>query len=343
MDSPTAQIEAWILGHLADRLGLEPAEIDPHRPFAEYGLASLEGVNLVKELAGLLGRELPLTLAWEQPTAAALAAHLANEAPAAPRISAGQQPAPEGAVAIIGMGARFPGAPGLRAFWELLSAGGDAITEVPPERWPLDQFYDPDPTQPGKLASRWGGFVAGIDQFDAEFFGLPDHEAAHLDPRQRLICETAWEALEDAGIPPLSLAGSSTGVFVSTLSANYGSIIFNYYPETVRAATGTGNGDSVIANRLSYLLDLRGPSMAINTACSGALVALHLACQSLRAGESQLALAGGVNLLLKPDDTIFFTKTGALSPDGRCKVFDRAANGIVRSDGAGVVVLKPLE
>ena len=249
------------------------------------------------------------------------------------------QPEP---IAIVGLGCRFPGAPNPRAYWELLRSGGSGITTIPPDRWDADEFYDPDPARPGKMISRYGGFLERLDLFDAPFFGISPREAAQIDPRQRLIAEVAWEALEDAGVPPLSLAGTRTGVFMAALSANYSTAIFTHHLNIVDLYSGTGNGDSVLANRLSYFLDLRGPSMAIHTACSGGLVAIHLACQSLRTGESDLALAGGVSVILRPDDTVFFSKSGALSPDGRCRVFDTDANGTVRSEGAGVVVLKPL-
>ncbi|HEU4325211.1 MAG TPA: type I polyketide synthase [Roseiflexaceae bacterium] len=249
------------------------------------------------------------------------------------------QPEP---IAIVGLGCRLPGASNPRAYWELLCSGGSGITPIPPDRWDADEFYDPDPARPGKMVSRYGGFLERLDMFDAPFFGISPREAAHLDPRQRLIAEVAWEALEDAGVPPLSLAGSRTGVFVAALSDNYGTTIFANHLNIVDLYSGTGNGDSVLANRLSYFLDLRGPSVTINTACSGGLVAIHLACQSLLTGETDLALAGGVSVILRPDDTVFFSKSGALSPDGRCRVFDAGANGTVRSEGAGVVVLKPL-
>lgn len=245
-------------------------------------------------------------------------------------------------IAIIGLGCRFPGAPNVQAYWELLCNGASGITAIPDSRWNADEFYDSEPTAPGKMVSRWGGFLDGLELFDARFFGISPREAAQLDPRQRLIAEVAWESLEDAGVPPLSLAGSRTGVFMAALSANYGTTVFANHLDIVDIYSGTGNGDSVIANRLSYLLDLRGPSLTLHTACSGGLVAIHLACQSLRAGESDMALAGGVSVIARPDDTVFFSKSGALSPDGVCRVFDARANGTVRSEGAGVVVLKPL-
>ncbi|GIV97567.1 MAG: polyketide synthase [Herpetosiphonaceae bacterium] len=244
-------------------------------------------------------------------------------------------------IAIIGMGCRFPGAKDVPAFWHMLTHGIDAIEEVPPDRWDVDKYYDPDPNKPGKVTTRYGGFLHDIDKFDAYFFGISPREAAHLDPRQRMLLEVTWEALEDAGIPPDSLAGTPTGVFIAVINNEYGGNIFRE-PELVDAYTATGNAESIPANRLSYVLDLRGPSMTLDTACSGSLVAVHLACQSLHRGESTLALVGGVNLILNVDSQLFFSRAGALAPDGRCKTFDARANGIVRSDGVGLIVLKPL-
>ena len=217
----------------------------------------------------------------------------------------------------------------------------DAITEVPAERFDLHAFYDPDPAAPGKMNTRWGGFLEQVDQFDPHFFGISPREAARMDPQQRLLLEVAWEALEDAGQAAERLAGTQTGVFIGISNNDYGRIQFGD-PHRIDAYAGTGNALSIAANRISYLFDLRGPSMAIDTACSSSLVAVHLACRSLWNGESNLALAGGVNLILSPAITINFTKAGVMAPDGRCKAFDARANGYVRSEGAGVVVLKPL-
>ncbi len=245
-------------------------------------------------------------------------------------------------VAIIGMSCRFPGAPDLDAYWRLLRDGVDAVTEVPTDRWDVESLYDPDPAAPGKMVSRWGGFLAEVDKFDAAFFGLSPRESNHVDPQQRFILEVAWEALEDAGLPPLSLARSQTGVFIATIATDYATDLFIKYADRIDAYSGTGTTRALNANRLSYFLDLRGPSITIDSACSGSLTAVQLACESLRHGESTLALAGGVNLILRADGNLFFSKAGALSPDGHCKPFDARANGIARSDGIGVVVLKPL-
>ncbi|MGF1521110.1 MAG: alpha/beta fold hydrolase [Leptolyngbyaceae cyanobacterium] len=244
-------------------------------------------------------------------------------------------------IAIIGIGCRFPGAPNREAFWQLLQNGVDAITPIPRDRWDADALYDADATTSGKTYCREGGFLSEVDQFDPTFFGIAPREASYIDPQQRVFLEVVWAALEDAGIPTHRLSGSQTGVFVGISSNDYGQSLLAT-PEVVDTYTTTGLASTMVANRLSYLLNLRGPSLAIDTACSSSLVAVHLACQSLRSGESEVAIAGGVNLILRPELTIGFSKLTALSPDGRCKAFDAAANGFVRSEGAGAVVLKPL-
>jgi 8-amino-7-oxononanoate synthase len=243
-------------------------------------------------------------------------------------------------IAIIGIGCRFPQANDPTAFWNLLRQGDDAITEVPPDRWDVDRFYDPDPTQPDKTHTRWGGFLDQIDQFDPQFFGIAPREASTIDPQQRLMLEVAWEALEDAGQVPAELAGSQTGVYVGIGTHDYSVLLWQQPVNDAYATTGTGN--CIAANRISYALDLRGPSVAIDTACSSSLVSVHLACQSLWNGESTLALAGGVNVLLLPSAMVGFSKSGFMAADGRCKTFDARADGYVRSEGAGMVVLKPL-
>ncbi|HRJ76204.1 MAG TPA: polyketide synthase, partial [Anaerolineales bacterium] len=240
----------------------------------------------------------------------------------------------------MGLSCRFPQANNPQAFWELLRKGVDAITEVPSERWDVDEFHSETP-DPGKVTTRFGGFLDNVDLFDPHFFGISPREAARMDPQQRLLLEVSWEAFENAFISPQSLAGTRTGVFVGISSSDYSRLQFDD-PERIDAYAGTGNAHSIAANRLSYVFDLRGPSMAVDTACSSSLVSVHLACQSLRSGESDLALAGGVNLILTPELTITFSQARMLSPDGRCKTFDANADGYVRGEGCGVVILKRL-
>jgi acyl transferase domain-containing protein/acyl carrier protein len=244
-------------------------------------------------------------------------------------------------IAVIGAACRFPGADNPEQFWQSLISGRDAVTEVPPDRWDVDATYDPDPQAPGKSYSRWGGFLDRIDEFDAAFFGVSPREAQQMDPRQRILLETAWEALENAALAPGRLSGSNTGVFIGHMVGDY------YHLEmadigAIDAHVGTGNLDAVLANRLSYVLNLQGPSLAVDTACSSSLVAVYLACQSLRQDECRTALAGGVNLMLTPEMHVLGAKSLLLSPDGRSKTFDRRANGFVRGEGCGLLVLKRL-
>ena len=244
-------------------------------------------------------------------------------------------------IAIVGVGCRFPGGNNSQAYWQLLQEGQDAIRDIPLDRWDSDEFFNSDPEQPGKHYCRQGGFLDQIDQFEPEFFGIAPREAAYIDPQQRLLLEVLWEALEDAALLPDQLSGTKTGVFVGASTLDYGQLLLQH-PDRIAPYTTTGLASTMLANRVSYLLNFQGPSLTVDTACSSSLVAVHLACQSLWQGESTVALAGGVNVMLTPALTIGFSKLTALSPDGRCKAFDAAANGFVRSEGAGVVVLKPL-
>lgn len=243
-------------------------------------------------------------------------------------------------IAIIGMGCRFPGgANSPEAFWELLSRGKEVIVPVPSQRWDAEAYYDENPDLPNKTYARYGGFIDAVDQFDPQFFGMTPREAIALDPQQRLLLEVSWEALENAGIAPQKLTGTQTGVFVGIGLDDYAKRqIKQQIP--IDAYTGSGNAFCFASGRLSYFLGLQGPSLAIDTACSTSLVTVHLACQSLRNRESNLALAGGVSLMLSPEVTLYLSKTRALSPDGRCKTFDKDANGYVRGEGCGMVVLK---
>jgi acyl transferase domain-containing protein/acyl-CoA synthetase (AMP-forming)/AMP-acid ligase II len=341
--APALALQTWLQTRLAEVLNLTPQQLDIRRPFADYGVDSVLATQLSGELESLQGRRLPATLLYEFSTIEKLAHHLsgatsepAHITPTAVPISPANEP-----IAIIGMSCRWPGAEGLAAFWDLLCAGLDAVTEVPPERWPVDDHYDAKPQAPGKMNTRRGGFLRDIDLFDENFFHISPREAAFMDPQQRLLLELAHEALEDAGIPLSALKASPTSVFVGICNNDYATLL-------PPASSGldprwvTGNAFSIAANRISYFFDLKGPSMAVDTACSSSLVAVHLACQSLRSGEATLALAGGVNLILRPDVSLGFSAAMGTSPDGRCKAFSAAADGMVRSEGAAWVVLKPL-
>ena len=336
-------IQAWLVSHISERLKVDPQNIDVREPLVHYGLDSVQAVGLAEELGSWLACQLPPTLAYDYPSIESLARYLVEgpyasktEACGSTRLEVTTEP-----IAIIGLGCRFPGAKNHEAFWQLLRNGVDAITEVPTDRWHTGIFHDVNPLTPDKLGTRWGGFLEQVDQFDPQFFGISPREAARMDPQQRLLLEVTWEALEDAGHAPDQLAGSQTGVFNGISSSDYARFQFGTL-DRVDAYAGTGSALSIAANRLSYLLDLKGPSLAIDTACSSSLVAVHLACQSLLLGESNLALAGGVNLILLPDLTAAFSQARMIASDGRCKTFDAAADGYVRGEGCGVVVLKRL-
>lgn len=246
-------------------------------------------------------------------------------------------------IAIVGLGCRFPGgAVDADTYWEVLRTGTDAVDEIPADRWDADTFYSKDPQQPGKMSAKWGGFLDRVDRFDYDFFGISRREAVAMDPQQRLALEVTWEALENAGQDPADLAGSRTGVFMGVCSNDFAMRNLQH-PLDVTAYASTGTAHSVVTGRISYTLDLRGPSIAVDTACSSSLVAVHQACASLRAGECDMALGGGVNVILSPIPSIAFSQfPGMVSPDGRCKTFDAASNGYVRSEGCGILVLKRL-
>ncbi len=248
-----------------------------------------------------------------------------------------------GPIAIVGMGCRFPGGVNdAESFWDLLIEGRDAITTVPGWRYDVEKLYDPDPHAKGKVATKWGGFLESPEMFDPAFFGIAPVEAVGMDPQQRMLLEVSWEALEDAGIVPATLNGSRTGVYVGMCNGDYAQLGLNRPAEELDAYFAQGASHAVAAGRISYFLGLRGPSLAIDTACSASLVAVHEACQSLRLGETELALAGGVNLVLSPEVTVGLSRAQMMSPDGRCKAFSVDANGFVRSEGCGIVVLKRL-
>ncbi|HEY4002170.1 MAG TPA: thioester reductase domain-containing protein [Candidatus Xenobia bacterium] len=329
------RIEAWLSKWLQDNTG---QTFSPQRAFLEYGLDSLRTTTLVHELSEWLGTTLDVALAWDYPTPAALAAHLSGER----EIIQSPAAATTEPIAVVGVGCRFPGGVhGPDAFWQRLLEGFDGVGEVPSERWDVNAWYDPDPEAKGKMVTRWGGFLRDIDRFDASFFGIAPREAVSMDPQQRLLLETSWEALENAGQAPDRLMGTRTGVFVGICGSDYLDCT-RPDPSNIDAWTMTGSAASIAAGRVSYLLGLKGPSLAVDTACSSSLLAIHLACQSLRAGECDLALAGGVNLVLSPEGTVYFSRVRAMSPTGRCHTFDASADGYVRAEGCGVVALKPL-
>ncbi|WP_394831345.1 SDR family NAD(P)-dependent oxidoreductase [Pendulispora rubella] len=311
-------------------------QLDLHTAFHRYGLDSIRAVKLAAQLAESSELPRPCTpvLFWEYPTLDALASYFAGEPRATVEVAPPTERTDE-PIAVVGMACRFPGAPDLQGFWQLLRDGVDAVGEVPATRW-LGSAPGDEP------ALRKGAFLEDVEGFDAAFFGVSPREAAVMDPQQRLMLEMSWAALEDAGISPGELEGTSTGVFTGAIWADYETVVRRAGEHGRQVHTSSGLHRSILANRVSYVLGLHGPSLSIDTACSSGLVAVHLACEALHRGEATLALAGAVNLNLLPESTIEVAKFGALSPHGRCFTFDARADGYVRGEGAGVVVLKPL-
>ncbi|MEM8505854.1 MAG: SDR family NAD(P)-dependent oxidoreductase [Cyanobacteria bacterium P01_D01_bin.1] len=339
-------VEAWLTHRIAQRVQISPAEIDRQEPLASYGLSSLQVIEMSTELEAWLGHPVMPTIVYDFPTIAALAQQLVvGESQAVGSEALGQTREQKGnlgeAVALIGTACRFPCAPNVQSFWQLLHNGQDAITEVPLSRWDVDQLDSVLPTQKmAQKVARWGGFLKQVDQFDPKFFGISPREATYMDPQQRLLLEVCWETLENAGLSADELAGSQSGIFLGISNGDYSRVQGTQINTDVYY--GTGNAFSITANRLSYLFDWHGPSFAIDTACSSSLVAVHQACQSLRTGECDLALAGGVNLILNPQLTVTFSQAQMMAADGKCKTFDASADGYVRSEGCGVVAMKRL-
>lgn len=323
-------IRDWLTINLGEKLGISATEIDPNEPFANTGLNSLAAVGLSADLEDWLEIKLSPTIFYDYPSITELASYVAQLTSRDKLATSKYQQLSttiidkQADIAIIGLGCRFPGADNPERFWEMLRDGQDAIGKS--DRW---------------SDASWGGFIKNVDQFDPQFFGITPREAQSIDPQQRLLLEVSWSALENAAIADEHLTGSNTGVFVGISSNDYSQLRFHYGLD-VDAYVGTGNAHSIAANRLSYLFDLKGPSLAVDTACSSSLVAVHLASQSLKTGECDQAIAGGVNLMLSPELTQTFVLAGMMAEDGRCKTFDAEADGYVRGEGCGVVILKRL-
>lgn len=341
------ELQEWLTYHFGKKLGIDSNSIDLSKPFASYGLSSVVAVEMTGEIGEKFGIELSPVLFYQYSNFLSLSQYLAKLMFQSGSISDFQESdmIPDYAeqsnlnsaepIAIIGIACRFPGSPDPEAFWDTLNTGKSAIGRVPEGRWP--GMGHPEEWQ----TISHGGFLENIELFDPLFFGISPREAVFIDPQQRLLLEVSWEALENAGIPPDSLRGKAVGVFIGISTSDYASLGTNK-ESNLCAWSGTGNALSIASNRISYFLDFKGPSMSIDTACSSSLVATHLAIKSLQSGECDLALAGGVNILNHPSLGVVFSRAGMLAPDGMCKTFDSKANGYVRGEGAGVVVLKPL-
>jgi acyl transferase domain-containing protein/acyl carrier protein len=340
--APAVERASWrvaLTRALAEVLGFD-GDPDPTRGLFELGLDSMTAVAFAARVEKVIGRPVPPTLAFDHGTLEGVIAWAEGDVSPA-SMEAPRAPTDE-PIAIVGMAMRFPGgANDPEAFWKLLVDGVDAIGPVPPSRWSADALYDPTPGAAGKVIVREGAFLDDVASFDAEFFGIAPREALSLDPQQRLLLEVGVEALERAAIPLDGLLRRSVGVFVGIGPSDYGRRFDALHGERDLYA-GTGNEASFAAGRLAYALGVQGPAIGLNTACSTSLVTTHLACQALRAGECELALAGGVNLMLSPETTVQLSALSALSPNGRCRTFDADADGYARGEGCGVLVLKRL-
>ncbi|MFC9686575.1 type I polyketide synthase, partial [Streptomyces sp. NPDC056948] len=347
LDTPEYQRETVVLDvvreHAAAVLGHDSHHsIHPELPFTDLGFDSVSGTALANRLARGTGVPLPRTLIFDHPTANAVAALLSARITGTGREQrrVSRHHALDEPIAIVGMGARFPGGVGsAEDLWGLVEAGRDAIGGFPADRgWDLERLIDPDPDKPGTVYSRGGGFLSGAGDFDAGFFGISPREALAMDPQQRLLLEASWEALEHAGIDPVSLRGSDAGVFAGACASGY----VDRVSGDLEGFRLTGTSHSVISGRVAYVFGLEGPAVTVDTACSSSLVALHLACQALRQGDSSLVLAGGVTVAAGPSLYVDFSRQRGLSPDGRCKAFSSSADGVAWSEGVGVVVLERL-
>lgn len=338
----------YLRNAVAEVTRVDPAEIREDAGFFDLGMDSLMAVELRRRIEQGVGADVPITLVMDHPRLSDVADYLLGEVlgllepTATPVRPASATERTDDPIAIVAVSCRFPGAPDPEAFWELLANGVDAIREIPEDRFDIDEFYDPDPDSPGKTYTRFGGFLDGIDGFDPEFFGISPREAVWIEPQQRLMLETVWEGLERAGYAPGELRGSRTGVFVGVAANEYAHLLSAESIDKIAPHFITGNALNAISGRVAFALGLEGPAVAIDTACSSALVAVHQAVQALHSGDCDMAVAGGVNVLLSPVTVVAASRARMLSPVGRCKTFDASADGYVRSEGCGVLVLKRL-
>ncbi|WP_142284603.1 type I polyketide synthase, partial [Mycobacterium tuberculosis] len=339
---PEAEQHAVLLGlvrlHIATVLGnITPEAIDPDKAFQDLGFDSLTAVEMRNRLKSATGLSLSPTLIFDYPTPNRLASYIRTELAGLPqeiKHTPAVRTTSEDPIAIVGMACRYPG--GVNSpddMWDMLIQGRDVLSEFPADRgWDLAGLYNPDPDAAGACYTRTGGFVDGVGDFDPAFFGVGPSEALAMDPQHRMLLELSWEALERAGIDPTGLRGSATGVFAGVMTQGYGM----FAAEPVEGFRLTGQLSSVASGRVAYVLGLEGPAVSVDTACSSSLVALHMAVGSLRSGECDLALAGGVTVNATPDIFVEFSRWRGLSPDGRCKAFAAAADGTGFSEGGGM-------
>ncbi|MEU4997064.1 type I polyketide synthase [Streptomyces sp. NPDC021622] len=349
-----------VLKETADLLGQSPDVIDPQRAYLDYGYNSLAALELTSQLGRAFGLELPMTMLFDHPNPDAVARYLvsrievpadttaadenvADAAPAEDAPAGDQAPAEDDPIVIVGVACRYPGGvDSPAALWRLVEERRDAISEFPTDRgWPLAELYHPDPDHPGTTYSKSGGFITGATEFDADFFGISPREALAMDPQQRLLLEGAWEVFEDAGIDPASLRATPTGVFAGVSGVDY-SYVARSGGSSLQGYWGIGTLPAVASGRVAYTFGFEGPALTVDTACSSSLVATHLAMQSLRRGESSLALVAGVTVASTPTVYQEFSRQRALSADGRCRSFASAADGTGFSDGLGVMLLERL-
>ncbi|WP_100468666.1 type I polyketide synthase [Mycobacteroides abscessus] len=352
-NAPVQQRKKLLTDYLRDAVAevtrVDVSEIREDAGFFDLGMDSLMAVELRRRMEQGVGKEIPVTLVMDHPRISDVADYLlgdvlglAEQAKPAAQLASAVTDRTDEPIAIVAVSCRFPGAPDPEAFWDVLSGGVDAIREVPEDRFDIDEFYDPDPEVAGKTYTRFGGFLDGIDGFDPEFFGISPREAVWIEPQQRLMLETVWEGLERAGYSPAALRGSRTGIFAGVGANEYAHLLSSESIDKIEPYFITGNALNAISGRVAFALGFEGPAVAVDTACSSALVAVHQAVQALHSGDCDLALAGGVNVLLSPVTVIAASRARMLSPVGRCKTFDASADGYVRSEGCGILVLKRL-
>ena len=353
------EFERWLVEALACRIGVPAERLTSEASLRSLGLNTTVATSLLREFEKAHGWMVPLSEFLEQDTVSSLAAYLAQQGAGVPsgsgagrRLSADElvagmrvsnaADASGEEIAIVGMSCRFPLANDIDEFWSNLCAGVDAVTDIPPDRWDRDALYDENPLALGKMNTRRGGFIRDVELFDRKFFNVPAREATRMDPAHRLLLHVSWEAFEDAGIAPSAVDGRRVGVFVGISGSDYAQLQFG---DDLLSDPYAGVGCALTnsASRISHFLNLRGPALAVDTACSSSLSALHLACQAIRSGDCEMALAGGVNIILSPTITMSLSKAGMMAPDGRCKAFDKSADGYVRSEGVGVVLVKSLK